>query len=68
MRIVGTKVVEIKRMSMVEASKAIERYTSKSPGSHYVSDLSEALGIQLGLTFKAVKKLMEEGVVKPRRN
>ena len=62
------KVVELKQMSTEEASKAIEIYVSRNPGSHYVSDLSEALGIELGLALRAVKKLMKEGLVKPRRN
>jgi Mn-dependent DtxR family transcriptional regulator len=61
-----TKIVEMRNVTLEEAIKLIDKYVSKNPGKHYVSEISEALGIELDIAFKATQKLIETGQVNKR--
>lgn len=62
-----TKIIEQRELSTDEAVKLIDKYISENPGRHYVSEISEALGIELDTAFKATQKLLESGQAR-RRN
>jgi Arc/MetJ-type ribon-helix-helix transcriptional regulator len=61
-----TKLVEVKDVSVKEASRMIDRYLVKNPGAHYVSELAEELGLELGVAFRAAKMLEGQGMVKAK--
>lgn len=63
---IGARIIEVKEMSVGEAARRIDGYLSKNPGVHYVSELSEKLGIELSVAFSAAKKLREEGAIRVR--
>ena len=65
-QMVNTKIVEIREVSVARASKLIDEYISKHPGKHYVSELSEALGIDLSVAFEAAQRLLADGVARKR--
>lgn len=54
-------VTEVRDVSMQEATKLIDRYLSKSPGTHYVSELIERLGLDPKVAFAAAQKLIDQG-------
>ncbi len=64
---IGARIIEVKDMSVAEAARTIDGYLSKNPGVHYVSELSEKLGIELSVAFRAAKKLREEGTIRVRK-
>lgn len=57
-----TKVVRVKPYTEAEARVAILQYLEDRPGT-YVSDLAEALSMDLDLAFRIVTSLAEEGIV-----
>jgi DNA-binding IclR family transcriptional regulator len=59
-----TKIIEIRDLTVDEAARLIDDYISRNAGKHYVSELSEKLGIELGTAFKAAQKLIESGEAK----
>lgn len=65
-KMMNTKIIEVREISVDEAVKLIDKYISKHPGKHYVSEISEALGIELSTAFKATQKLIESGSVSRR--
>ncbi len=66
-QMMNTKIVEVRDMSVEEAAKLMDDYISRHPGKHYVSDLSEELGIELGTAFRASQKLIDSGAAKKRK-
>lgn len=64
--IMASKVLEVEEMSADEAARRIDRYLSKHPGVHFVSDLAEELGLELSIAFKAVNKMKEQALIKVR--
>lgn len=56
------KVVQIRTYTEAEAREAILRYLEDHPGT-YVSDLAEALALDVELAFRIVASLAEEGTV-----
>ena len=56
-----SKVVEVKDFSIEQAGRMIDAYLSKHPGTHYVSEIAEELGLELGTAFRAAQKLLKEG-------
>lgn len=56
-------VVEVRDVPVEEAAKMIDQYLGKNAGAHYVSDIAEALGLELGVAFEAVGALRRRGVV-----
>lgn len=61
-----SRMVEVRDVSVKDAAKMIDRYLSKNPGAHYVSDLAEELGLELEVAFKAAKTLEAQGAVRAR--
>lgn len=56
------KVVRVRPYTEAEARAAILRYLQDRPGT-YVSDLAEALAMDVELAFRVVASLAEEGQV-----
>lgn len=54
-------VTEIRDVTLEEATKRINRYLSKNPGTHFVSELVERLGLEPRTAFAAAQKLIDEG-------
>jgi metal-responsive CopG/Arc/MetJ family transcriptional regulator len=61
-----SKMIEVRDVSVKDATKMIDRYLAKNPGAHYVSELAEELGLELDVAFKAAKMLEAQGMVKAR--
>lgn len=57
-----TKVVYVRDIELEQAKREILEHL-KRHGSAYVSEISEDLGIEIGLAFRAVEELEKEGVV-----
>jgi len=66
-QMLDTRIIEVREVTVEEAAKLIDNYLSDNPGKHYVSELAEELGIELGTAFRAAQKLMDSGAVKKRR-
>lgn len=60
------RVVEMRDISVDEASEMIDKYLLKKPGVHYVSEVIEELGLEPRIAFEAVKKLMQDGGARVR--
>jgi len=60
------KMIEVREVSVEEAAAIIDGYLSRNPGAHYVSELAEELGLELGVAFKAAKALEAQGMAKAR--
>lgn len=56
------KVIKVRDISLRQAKKEILAFL-KQRNSAYVSDIAEALGIEIRLAFKAAEELEREGVV-----
>lgn len=50
-----------------DALRAIEAYLAKNPGPHFVSEISEELGIELSAAFKLVTNLLNQGRIRRSR-
>lgn len=60
------KMIEVRDVSVKDATRMIDRYLAKNPGAHYVSELAEELGLELDVAFKAAETLQAKGMVKAR--
>jgi len=58
------EVVSVRDMDSRKAEKMIEEYLTKHPGLSFASEIADALGLDYGLTFKTIHKLLEEGRVR----
>ena len=56
-----TGITEIREVPIEEAVKLIHRYLQRNPGTHYVSELVERLGLEPKIAFAAVQKLIDKG-------
>lgn len=54
-------VTEVRDVTQEEAEKLIDRYLAKNPGTHYVSELIEQLGLEPRIAFAAAQRLIDEG-------
>ena len=54
-------ITEIREVSLKEAMRLVQRYLAKNPGTHYVSELIERLGLEPRITFVAAQKLIDDG-------
>ena len=54
-------VTEIRDVPVKEATRLIHRYLTKHPGTHYVGDFIERLGLEPRIAFAAAQKLIDEG-------
>jgi hypothetical protein len=57
-------ILELRDMSVDEAVKLIDQYLIRNPGTHWVSEFIEKLGIEPKIAFEAVEKLVEAGRAK----
>ncbi len=55
------KVIEVRDVPVAEAERLIDRYMRGHPGRLYVSDIAEALGIELKVAFQAAQRLIDRG-------
>jgi len=58
------EVVSVRDVDLRRAERMIEDYLVKHPGPSFASEIADALGLDYGVTFKTVHKLLEEGRVK----
>ena len=54
-------VTEVRDVPVAEATRMIQRYLAKNPGTHYVSELIERLGLEPRVAFAAAQKLIDDG-------
>jgi predicted methyltransferase MtxX (methanogen marker protein 4) len=59
-----TGILELRDMSVDEAVKRIDGYLKQNPGTHWVSEFIERLGIEPKVAFEAVQRLVDTGRVK----
>ena len=58
------EVVSVQNVDLEKAEKMIEEYLEKHPGLSFASEIADALGLDYGVAFEAVRKLLEEGRIK----
>jgi len=58
------EVVSVRDIDSRKAEKMIEDYLIKHPGPSFASEIADALGLDYGLTFKTIHKLLEEGRIR----
>jgi len=58
------EVVSVRNTDSRKAEKMIENYLTKHPGPSFASEIADALGLDYGLTFKTIHKLLEEGRIR----
>ncbi len=57
-------ILELRDMSVDEAVTLIDQYLKSNPGTHWVSEFIEKLGIEPKIAFEAVQRLVEAGRAK----
>jgi len=58
------EVVSVQNVDSRKAEKMIEDYLVKHPGPSFASEIADALGLEYSLTFKTIRKLLEEGRIR----
>ncbi len=58
------EVVGVQNIDLEKAEEMIEEYLERHPGPSFASDIADALGLDYGVAFKAVYRLLEEGRIK----
>ncbi len=58
------EVVSVRDVDLRKAERMIEDYLVKHPGPSFASEIADALGLDYGVTFKIVHRLLEEGRIK----
>lgn len=58
------EVVSVRNVDSRKAEKMIEDYLIKHPGPSFASEIADVLGLDYGLTFKTIHKLLEEGRIR----
>lgn len=58
----GVQVVSVADVSPRDAARLVTEYLEKNPGSHYPSDIANALGLDLELVFEVTNRLLREHV------
>jgi Arc/MetJ-type ribon-helix-helix transcriptional regulator len=58
------EVVSVQDVDSRKAERMIEDYLTKRPGPSFASEIADALGLEYGVTFKVIQKLLEEGRVR----
>lgn len=61
MKLETVGVTEIRDVTLEEATRHIDRYLAKNPGTHYVGELVERLGLEPRIAFAAARKLIDKG-------
>lgn len=58
------EIVSVTEVKPIQAEKMIENYLETHPGSSFASEIADALGLEYGVTFKVIHKLLDEGRIK----
>ena len=58
------EVLSVQKVDLVKAERMIVDYLTQHPGPSYASEIADALGLEYGVTFKTVQKLLEEGQIR----
>jgi DNA-binding MarR family transcriptional regulator len=58
------EVVSVREVDLCKAERMIEDYLIKHPGPSFASEIADALGLEYGVTFKIIHKLLEEGRIR----
>ncbi len=58
------EVISVKKVEAHEAERMIEDYVKQHPGPNFASEIADALGLEFGITFKIINKLLQEGRIK----
>lgn len=56
--------VSVRELPRADTEKLIDRYLAKHPGSHFASEIAEALGLDFRSTLEAVKRMIASGRMK----
>lgn len=59
-----SKVICVKNVAIAEAKSMVLAYVKKHPGSHFASEIADELGLDYGLVFRAVIRLLDSGKIK----
>ena len=54
------EVVSVQDVSSRKAERMIEEYLIKHPGPNFASEIADAVGLEYGVTFETIHKLLEE--------
>jgi DNA-binding MarR family transcriptional regulator len=54
----------MKKAEPRDAERMIEEYLKEHPGPNFASEIADALGLDFGLTFKTINKLLDEGRIR----
>jgi hypothetical protein len=70
---VGYRLREAEPMAVRDTSrshveKLIDGYLTKNPGSHFASEITEALGLDFRTTIEAIKRMIDSGKIHRARN
>lgn len=63
-KLASMEIVSVKSVGAHEAEDMIKDYLMEHPGPNFASEIADALGLDFGVTFKAINKLLEEGQIK----
>jgi len=55
------RVIEIRDLSVEEAVQLMGDYIRKNPGTHWVGDLADELGMELRVEFATAQELINRG-------
>jgi Arc/MetJ-type ribon-helix-helix transcriptional regulator len=58
------EVISVQKVDSYKAERMIEDYLIKHPGPSFASEIADALGLEYGVTFKIIHKLLEEGRIR----
>jgi len=58
------EITSIKKVEAQTAEHMIEDYLKEHPGPNFASEIADALGLEFDVTFKTIRKLLDEGHIK----
>jgi Arc/MetJ-type ribon-helix-helix transcriptional regulator len=60
--------VSVRDLSRKDIEELIDSYLTKHPGSHFASEIAEALGLEFRSTLETVKRMVERGKIRKARS
>jgi len=63
-KLISMTVVSVRDVDSHKAERMIENYLTKHAGPCFASEIADALGLEYGVTFKIIHKLLEEGRIR----
>lgn len=58
------EIISVHEVNAKEAEVLIENYLDAHPGYNFASEIADALGLEYGITFEVIHKLLDEGRIK----